>query len=156
MPLNQRRGGPREPSYTIDARSPSVLRLAAAQARDLGHDVVGSAHLLLAILADEDEPAARLLDRHGVTLDTSRHAVAAILAGAHATSSPGDTSRLSPAAMSAMQRTSAEARRRGAPDLAPMHLLHALTATPGAADTLGLRDADLAAVRDDARGQLGA
>lgn len=155
MSLSQWRGAPREPTYTIDACSPPVLRLAAAQARHLGHDLVGSAHLLLGILADKDEPAARLLDRHGVTLVAARDALAGLPADAHATRSMGDTIRLAPAAMSAMQRASVEARRRGARRIVSMHLLLALI-SPGAADTLGLGGIDLAAVRDDARGQLDA
>lgn len=157
MSLRQRRTHSREPTYAIDENSPTILRLAAAQAHNLGHTFVGSAHLLLGILAnDEDPAAARLLHHHGVTLDTTRDAVAAILADAHATTSPGDTIGLTPAAMFAMHRASVESRRRGAPDIAPMHLLLALIDSPGAADTLGLSGIDLPAVREDTRSQLDA
>lgn len=55
-----------------------------------------------------------------------------------------------------MHRASVEARRRGALDIAPMHLLLALVDGPDTADDLGLRGIDLATVRDDVRAALDA
>lgn len=155
MPLGQRRSQSLELTYSINEGSPTILRLAAAQAHDLGHDFVGSPHLLLGILANEEDPAAaRLLEHHGVTLQATRNAVAETLTDALQTTSPADTPSLTRSAMFAMHRASVESRRRGAPDIAPMHLLLALIDSPGAAETLGLRDIDLPAVRDDARSHL--
>jgi hypothetical protein len=77
-------------------------------------------------------------------------------ADAHDPTSPGDTICLTSPAMFAMHRASVESRRRRAADIAPMHLLLALIDSPGAADTLGLSDIDLPAVRDDARSKLDA
>lgn len=157
MSLGQRRSHSRKLTYTVDEDAPTILRLAAAQAHELGHDFVGSAHLLLGILANEEDPdAALLLGDHRVTLEATRAAVAATLADAHDPTSPGDTICLTSPAMFAMHRASVESRRRGAADIAPMHLLLALIDSPGAADTLGLSDIDLSAVRDDASSKLDA
>ena len=157
FPISEPRGHMREPTYTIDDDSPAMLRLAATQARQLGHNAVGSAHLLVGILADGDDPAARLLHRHGITLAATREAVRALLAAEDQdTPSPGDRLSLTPRGMLAMHRASVEARRRGALDIAPMRLLLALVDGFETADVLGLRGIDLATVRDEVRAALDA
>ncbi|MDQ6805618.1 MAG: DUF151 domain-containing protein, partial [Actinomycetota bacterium] len=100
-------------AYAIDEDSPRMLQLAAVQARELGHGFVGDAHLFLAILAEDDASTARLLHRHGITLAPARETVAAKLANAQDTPSPGETMCLTARAMYTMQRASGEARRRG-------------------------------------------
>ncbi len=133
-----------------------MLQLAATQARELGHGFVGDAHLLLGILSDGDEPAARLLHRHGITLAPAREAAAAKLTGGQDAPSPGGVMCLTARAMYRMERATGEARRRGTLDIAPMHLLLALLDSPDAADILGLSDSDLVSVRDATRIELDA
>lgn len=152
MPVDERPRHAREHTYTIDESSPTLLRLTAGQARDLGHDFVAPAHLMLGILAD-DGLAARLLERHGITLDTAQAAVAAKLADQHRPP-PGDTTDLTPSAMFAMHRASVEARRRGTAKIEPMHLLLALLDSPDVSERLGLSSVDITAIRDDVRSQL--
>jgi ATP-dependent Clp protease ATP-binding subunit ClpA len=53
-----------------------------------------------------------------------------------------------------MSRASVEARRRCAPDIAPMHLLLALLDSSEAAEILGLSADDLATVRADVLAEL--
>lgn len=156
-PVDQPRGpdaSSRHPAYTVGALSPMVLQTAAAQARDLGHGFVGVPHLLLGILADQDVPAARVLRRHGVTLAATRDAVAARLGGAQNAEPPGASMALAPSAALIMQRASTEARRRGVPDVAPMHLLLALAGGHELRDVPGLSAIDWASVREDARAAL--
>lgn len=150
-PVGERSGPTGEPTYTIGEESPAMLRVAADEARDLGHGFVGPAHLLLAILADDR--GALLLERHGVTPARARES-AASKRHAQNTSSPPDATCLSPRAVSAMYRARREALRRGTAEIAPIHLLLALVDTPDAADLPGLGNTDITAVRDDVRSQL--
>ncbi|MDQ6777935.1 MAG: DUF151 domain-containing protein [Actinomycetota bacterium] len=147
-PVGERLTPARLPTYAIDEGSPPILQLAAAQAQDLGHGFVGDAHLFLAILSESDDPAARLLRRHGLTPTKAREAVVAHLADAPL---PGDAMCLSARAMYTMQRASSQARRRGTLDIATPHLLLALVDPPDAADIVGLSADDLAALRTDVR-----
>jgi len=125
---------PSAPSYAVDARSPHMLRLAAAEARRLDHGVVGAPHLLLGLLADTDGSAAGLLARHGLTLAATRVAAAAMHGRA--------------------QHVPAYARRRGTTDVQPLHVLLALVDTPDARRIPGLQDVDLESLNTDVRAAL--
>jgi ATP-dependent Clp protease ATP-binding subunit ClpC len=59
--------------FGADARD--VVTMAEIEARELGHPQVGTEHLLLGLLANDD-PAARPLLAAGVTLTAARHKVA--------------------------------------------------------------------------------
>ena len=153
-PVGERRTSARLPTNAIDPDSPRMLRLAAAQARELGHGFVGDAHLLLGILADDDD-AARLLHRHGITVAPIRDVVGAKLADPRHPPAPEGTMCMTAGAMYTMERASNEARPRGTLEITPMHLLRALLDSPEAADIFGRSD-DLASVRDDVRAELDA
>jgi ATP-dependent Clp protease ATP-binding subunit ClpC len=56
-----------------------VLRQATVQARELGHNYIGTEHLLLGLLAVGPGPAADYLAGRGVTLDAARAAVRRVL-----------------------------------------------------------------------------
>jgi len=51
-------------------KPPTALHI--REAERLGHNGIGCEHLLLGILANQDGPAARVLARHGVTLERAR------------------------------------------------------------------------------------
>jgi ATP-dependent Clp protease ATP-binding subunit ClpC len=59
--------------FGSDARD--AVTMAELEARELGHTQVGTEHLLLGLLAHEDDPAARPLLAAGVTLAAARHKV---------------------------------------------------------------------------------
>ncbi|MEU9076465.1 Clp protease N-terminal domain-containing protein [Kitasatospora sp. NPDC048538] len=59
--------------FTESARQ--VVLLAQGEARELRHAVVGTEHLLLAILAQPDDPAAGVLIGMGLDRETARRAV---------------------------------------------------------------------------------
>ncbi|HEX6471633.1 MAG TPA: Clp protease N-terminal domain-containing protein [Streptosporangiaceae bacterium] len=67
-------------------RARRVVVLAQEEARDLGHGYIGSEHLLLGLLHDEDGTACRVLRRLQVTPDAVREKV-----GAHIR--PGGTTK---------------------------------------------------------------
>lgn len=155
-PISDPRDLWRTPTYTIDENSPMMLRLAATQARELGHRFVGPAHLLLGLLADDDGPAKQLLNHRRITLVPTREAIASKLSDVQDAPSPGATMSLTSGAMLAMNRASIEARRRGTLDITPMHLLLALVDSRELADVPSLNTTDLASVRDDVRAKLDA
>jgi hypothetical protein len=153
VPVGERRTIERPSTYAIDESSPPMLQLAAALMRELGHGSVADAHLFLAILSEGEDPAARLLERHGITLTKVRDAVLPLLADAPAEPLSGDAICLTARAMYTMQRATGWARRRGKLEAAPLHVLLALLDPPDAADTLGLSVDDVEALRGDARRQ---
>ena len=62
-----------EPILTPKARR--VLELAADEARRMGHNYIGTEHLLLALLREKDGLAATVLRRLGLDLEKTRHQV---------------------------------------------------------------------------------
>ena len=153
---SERRERARRPVYVVDEHSPPVLRRAAAEARALGHEAVGEAHLMLGILAGEDCPAASLLHRHAIALDAARDSAVAAPVIAHDPPPAGDAMRMTTGAMFAMTRASAQARTRGTLKIAPMHLLLALVISPDAAEALSLPRDQIEKLRAEARAALDA
>jgi ATP-dependent Clp protease ATP-binding subunit ClpC len=56
-------------------RARHVVVLAQEEARDMRHDYIGTEHLLLGLLREEEGPAAQALVECGVSLDSARDAV---------------------------------------------------------------------------------
>src|ERR1700735_1369715 len=61
------------------ARARSVVVLAQEESRRLGHNHIGTEHLLLGLLAEREGVAARALESLGVTLDAARQQVREIV-----------------------------------------------------------------------------
>jgi len=59
--------------FTEKARR--VMILAQEESRELGHDHIGTEHLLLALIREEDGVAAKALTEAGITLDDARKRV---------------------------------------------------------------------------------
>jgi ATP-dependent Clp protease ATP-binding subunit ClpC len=74
---------PAEPTRGADApytpRSKKVLELSMSQAREMNHSYVGTEHMLLGLLAEEEGIAAQVLRQLGVTLEDARRQVLAII-----------------------------------------------------------------------------
>jgi ATP-dependent Clp protease ATP-binding subunit ClpC len=62
-------------------RAKKILELALREALQLGHDYIGTEHLLLGILREGEGVAAQVLQKHGLTLPLVRDTVVRILAG---------------------------------------------------------------------------
>jgi ATP-dependent Clp protease ATP-binding subunit ClpA len=73
-------------------RSKKVIEYAIQEARDLGHNYVGSEHLLLGLLRECDGVAAQVLMNLGLTLDGVRQEVLNIL-GQNPLMSPGSRTK---------------------------------------------------------------
>jgi ATP-dependent Clp protease ATP-binding subunit ClpC len=62
-------------------RAKTALRGAVEEALQLGHDYIGTEHLLLGLLSDEDSVAAKVLRDLGASSDTIRDRTLELLAG---------------------------------------------------------------------------
>jgi len=60
-------------------RARRVVVLAQEEARDLGHNYIGTEHILLGLLREGDGVAARALEAVGIRLDAVRHEVKEII-----------------------------------------------------------------------------
>jgi ATP-dependent Clp protease ATP-binding subunit ClpA len=99
----------------------SVLRLAQDEARDLGHNHVGTEHILLGLLGEEEGGAAHVLAVLGVTIAEVRAQVAKIVV--QGDDDPGDEIRLTPAASRVVELAAAEALSLGQSSISTEHLL---------------------------------
>jgi ATP-dependent Clp protease ATP-binding subunit ClpC len=66
-------------------RTRDALSLAQGEARRLGHEYIGTEHVLLGILRRSESVGARVLDARGVRLDTVRSAVERTIGGGQST-----------------------------------------------------------------------
>lgn len=84
--------------FTVLAKH--ALEVTAKEALALGHNYIGCEHLLLGLLATEEGIAAKVMNRMGIELRTTRRTVVAALAGlVHQRSAPPD-----PAGESALEQ----------------------------------------------------
>ncbi len=60
-------------------RARQVVVLAQSESRELGHDYIGTEHLLLGLLREEEGIAARVLESLGVTLEGAQAQVEAVV-----------------------------------------------------------------------------
>jgi ATP-dependent Clp protease ATP-binding subunit ClpA len=108
--------------FGVDARD--AVTMAELEARDLGHERVGTEHLLLGLLANEDDPAARLLLAAGVTLGAARHkAGEAVGSGSDPAALPPGPLPRSPRATRALSRAVRFSHARRADAVATEHVL---------------------------------
>src|SRR5262245_32364152 len=64
-------------------RAKKVLELAVEEAQNMGHNYVGTEHLLLGLIREEEAVAARVLENIGVRLDVVREEVISLLGEGH-------------------------------------------------------------------------
>lgn len=105
-----------------------VVLAAQEEARGTGHGQVGTGHLVLGLLHEPDEPAARAIEAQGVTAGAVRDAVAAALppGGAPVTGHIP----FSPHAKKVRELTVREALRLGRERIGTEHLLLGLLGLP--------------------------
>jgi ATP-dependent Clp protease ATP-binding subunit ClpC len=125
-----------------------VLVLAEDESRRLGHEQIGTEHLLLGILAEGTSSAARALELSGATLDASRSKVEEAVGVAHRESS-GGTTPFSDRTKRALERANRLSLRRRDPHVETEHILVSVLEIEGRAGQIlrGLA-IDPAGVRD--------
>jgi len=108
-------------------RARALLPGAEAEARRLGHNYVGTEHILLALFADPASLAARILDEAEIARSTiDQHVLNITPRGSAADEAPPFT----PLATACIDKAGAEARRLGHNYVGTEHVLLALFAEP--------------------------
>jgi len=139
----------------LTERAQRVLQLSQEEARRLGHDVVGTEHLLLGLVGEGQGIAARALQNLGINLDNVRQAVESMVGR-------GDPERvrmltLTPRAKKVLELAMAEARQLGQGYIGTEHILLGLIREGEgvAAQVLTSLGADLEKVRKEVVSLLG-
>jgi ATP-dependent Clp protease ATP-binding subunit ClpA len=107
-------------NYSVEAQR--VVSLATMEARRFDHPRVGTEHLLLGLLSDDDGEAADVLRAAGVSLAAARHKVVEAL-GADAGSPSSDALSFTPRAQRALERAGRFSRKDQEPEVTPGHVL---------------------------------
>lgn len=89
VPVVRRRARPARAFDLFTERARDAMVLAQEEARRLGHDYLGTEHLLLGLLRQKDAMAGRILKSMGVKLGEARSAVEAII-GRGQIAAPGE------------------------------------------------------------------
>jgi ATP-dependent Clp protease ATP-binding subunit ClpC len=75
-------GGGQPPGHIpFTPRAKKILELALRESQQLGHDYIGTEHILLGIVREREGVAAQVLQNQGLTLDVVRQSVIQTLAG---------------------------------------------------------------------------
>lgn len=114
----------------FDAGARRALALAEREARALGHDRVGTEHLLLGLLADESSAASSALRDAGATIAAARRKVSEAVGPGEPGAAPSASSAR---AARAIGRAPRFARDLGAAGVSSQHLLLAVLDVEGTA-----------------------
>src|SRR2546426_797865 len=107
---------------TLAPQVKSVINLAIDEARKLGHSHVGTEHVLIGLIREEEGVAARALRTLGVELDKARTALGFIVGRGEAATSPSEIT-LSPRTKKVIELAIDEARRLGNRSVGTEHML---------------------------------
>src|SRR2546423_8363108 len=130
---------------TFDDGARAVLTRAQEEARRLGHNYMGTEHLLLGLLGDPASVATRALERLGVAIGPARTAVEFIIG--RGTEQVSGEMGLTPRSKRVIELAIDEARRLGDDFVGSEHLLLGLVRegegiAAGVLETFGVTDAD--------------
>ena len=101
-----------------------VVSLATREARRLDHPHVGTEHLLLGVLSDDDGEPAEVLRAAGVSLAAARHKVVEALgAGSELSNSPEVLLPFTPRARRALERAGRFSRKQQEPEVTAGYVL---------------------------------
>jgi ATP-dependent Clp protease ATP-binding subunit ClpA len=114
-----RTGGPFD---RFTDRAKRVLALAQDEAIRFNHNYIGTEHLLLGLLREEEGVAARALQTLGAELEKARQAVVFIIGRGDAAASPSEIT-LSPRTKKVIELAIDEARRLGTKSVGTEHML---------------------------------
>jgi ATP-dependent Clp protease ATP-binding subunit ClpA len=115
---------------TMEAESEDVRRLltrASEEAAAIGNDYIGATHLLLAMVADETSPAARLLENEGVQPANLRERLLEQLERRERID-PKHVTDLTPRARAGIRHADAQAARHDVPNTRDVDVLVGLLA----------------------------
>lgn len=133
-------------NYSVGAER--VVSLATVEARRLDHSRVGTEHLLLGLLSDDDGEAAEVLRAAGATLAAARHKVVEAL-GTGTGSPHSNAMPFTPRAERALERAGRFSRKGQQPQVTSEHVLLGVLDVEGlACQVLRGLGVDIAQLRD--------
>jgi ATP-dependent Clp protease ATP-binding subunit ClpA len=91
-------------------RAKKVLELSLREALQLGHNYIGTEHILLGLIREGDGVGAQVLEKLGADLDRAREAVITLLSGTEPVEERPSVARRRARGLVAMLRTRAEGR----------------------------------------------
>ncbi|HOC82690.1 MAG TPA: Clp protease N-terminal domain-containing protein, partial [Synergistales bacterium] len=103
-------------------RSKKVIQLAHREALRMGHDLIGTEHILMGLVAEGDGVAARILQSSGITLEGLRDAVEQFVGRGDQKSKPVDLP-LSPRAKKVLDLAMREAKEMSVNYVGTEHIL---------------------------------
>jgi ATP-dependent Clp protease ATP-binding subunit ClpC len=109
----------------VSDRARHALLLAHEEARALRHSFIGTEHILLGLLREDESVAARALSSLGISYERVRAAVVRMMG--LGVDDPGDEVPSTAAATAAVERAGREASVLGAKEVGTEHILLALT-----------------------------
>lgn len=105
----------------LSVSSQRIVALAQAEAKDLFQNYIGTEHLLLGILVDENNLAARVLSNFGVDAPKVRQAIKVIVG--HGPQPVEGPIEMTPRALAALALAAEEAQRAQQQTISPEHIL---------------------------------
>ncbi len=139
----------------FDPAARRVVVLAQEDARTLGHNFLGTEHLLLGLLAETDSVAATVLDTAGITRDGARAAVERIVGCGRGV--PRSRIPFTPRAKQVLELSLRESRELGHHHIGTEHVLLGLLTEGGGVGTQVLTEGGVALgeLRDAVLARLG-
>ena len=132
-----RGGGQPSGHIPFTPRAKKVLELSLREAMQLGHDYIGTEHILLGLVREGEGMACKVLVKLGADLPKVRAKVLEMVAGGAAEErSPGapmPTLAISAELMAVLEEASRAAAAKGASEVAPIHLFLAAAQHPDGA-----------------------
>src|SRR5882672_9578047 len=110
------------PFDRFNERAKRVLALAQDEAIRFNHNYIGTEHILIGLIREEEGVAARALRTLGVELDKARTALGFIIGRGEAATSPSEIT-LSPRTKKVIELAIDEARRLGSRSVGTEHML---------------------------------
>jgi hypothetical protein len=126
VPGAGRGGGLQGPLARFTSPARRVVVIAQAEARQLGQSHIGTEHLLLGLLAQPEELAARALERLHVSAGAVRAEIERIVRGRGPATAEEQPVPFAPRVKKVLELATREALRRGQPAVRCEHLLMAL------------------------------
>src|SRR5690606_31263350 len=93
-PKGEKVAAPHGISYT--PRAKRVVELSIEESQNLGHNYVGTEHIMLGLLREGEGVAAQVLSNMGLDLKRARREVIQLLGGEEGAARPGDEEKNSP------------------------------------------------------------
>jgi ATP-dependent Clp protease ATP-binding subunit ClpA len=126
-------GSPPSGHIPFTPRAKKVLELSLREAMQLGHNYIGTEHILLGLVREGEGVACQVLVKLGASLPKVRARVVRLLdeGGGEATAAP--VPRLSSELMAVLDEARRAAEATGEPEVAPIHLFLAAVEHPDGA-----------------------